>query len=133
MKRIPSQKKIELIANAALARKAGDVVLMDLRKLPSVCDYFVVTSGESTTQIGSISDNIEKQLSRHGYRLWHREGKAEALWILLDYGDIVVHIFYKDTRGFYYLEKLSHDAPQRTLTDSSVKKRRTHAKKKRRV
>ena len=113
MRRVFPNRKIELIAKAALAKKAKDVALIDLRKLSAICDYFIIASGDSTTQIASIADNIEKELSRHGFKLFHREGKAEARWILLDYGDIVAHVFYKDTRGFYNLEKLWHDAPLR--------------------
>lgn len=115
MKEIFPKKKIQLIAEAALAKKAKDVVLIDLRRLSSICDYFIVASGESTIQIDSIADNIEKELLTHNCKLCHREGTGEALWILLDYGDIVVHVFYKDTRGFYNLEKLWHDAPQKKL------------------
>lgn len=98
-----------------MAKKAKAAVLIDLRRLSSVCDYFIVASGDSTVQIDSIADNIEKELLAHNYRLNHREGRGDALWILLDYGDIVVHIFHKDTRGFYNLEKLWHDAPQKKL------------------
>ena len=123
MRKVSPKKKVELIAKAALAKKAKDVISLDLRKLSSACDYFIVTNGDSTTQIASIADNIEKELSGHRCRLWHREGRAEALWILLDYGDIIVHIFYKDTRGFYNLEKLWYDAPRKIFTDSSFRKK----------
>ncbi len=122
MREISSKKKIELIAKAALAKKAKDVVLIDLRKVSSICDYFIVASGESTTQIAAIADNIEKELTNHKCKIWHREGKPEALWILLDYGDIVVHVFYKETRGFYNLEKLWHDAPIKSLKESFFRK-----------
>jgi ribosome-associated protein len=120
---ISSRKKIEVIAKAALAKKAEDVTLIDLRKLPSICDYFIIASGNSTTQIGAIADNIEKELVKHNCKIWHREGKAEALWILLDYGDIVAHVFYKETRGFYNLEKLWYDAPLKILKESSFRKK----------
>ncbi len=113
-----------------MAKKAKDVVLMDLRKLSSICDYFIIASGDSTTQIASIADNIEKELLDHNCKLWHREGRAEALWILLDYGDIIVHTFYKDTRGFYNLEKLWYDAPIKRLEDKSTGRRRSTARRK---
>ena len=122
MREISSKKKIELIAKAALAKKAKDVLLIDLRKVASICDYFIVASGESTTQIAAIADNIEKELTSHKCKIWHREGKPEALWILLDYGDIVVHVFYKETRGFYNLEKLWHDALIKPLEEPSLRK-----------
>ena len=128
MKKIFPKKKIELIAKAALAKKAKDVVLLDLRKLSSICDYFIIASGESTTQIATIADNIEKELLRSKERCWHREGKPEALWILLDYGDVVVHVFYKDTRGFYNLERLWHDAPIRKFEDRPTAKKKKNKK-----
>ena len=130
MKIIFARKKIGLIAKAALDKKAKDVVLMDLRKLSSISDYFIIASGDSTTQIASIADNIEKELLNHNCKLWHREGRAEALWILLDYGDIIVHTFYKDTRGFYNLEKLWYDAPIKRLEDKSTGRRRSTARRK---
>ena len=135
MTNISSKKKIELIAKAALAKKAKDVVLLDLRRLSSVCDYFIIASGDSTTQLAAIAGNIEKELLKRNCKLWHKEGKAEALWILLDYGDIVVHAFYRDTRGFYNLERLWHDAPHRKLKESTFgrKPRRSVRKTKRRT
>jgi ribosome-associated protein len=124
------KKKFELIAKAALAKKARDVVLIDLRKLSYISDYFIIASGDSIVQLDAIANNIERELLNRNCRLWHREGRGEALWILLDYGDIVVHIFYKETRGFYNLEKLWHDAPQRKLKDSTfIKKRKRTSKK----
>ena len=129
MKNISSKKKIELIAKAALAKKAKDVVLIDLRKLLSICDYFIIAGGDSTTQIDTIADNIEKELLVRNCKLWHREGKGQALWILLDYGDIVVHVFYRETRGFYNLEKLWYDAPQKKLRETTFRKRLSRAVK----
>lgn len=129
MKILSSKKKIELIAKAALAKKAKDVVLIDLRRLSSICDYFIVASGDSTTQIDTIAGNIEKELIRQSCKLWYREGRGEALWILLDYGDVVVHVFYRETRGFYNLEKLWHDAPRKKLRESSFKKKRSVKRK----
>ncbi len=107
--------KIDIIARAALAKKAGDVVLIDLRKLGSICDYFIIADGESTVQIGAIADNVEKELLGRGWKIRHREGRGEALWVLLDYDDIVVHVFHRDTRAFYDLERLWRDLPQRSL------------------
>lgn len=132
MRNFSTKKKIELIAKAALAKKANDVVLVDLRKLSAVCDYFIIASGNSTIQIDAIAGNIEKELLGYSCKLWHKEGRGEALWILLDYGDIVVHVFYKDARGFYNLEKLWHDAPQKTLRDPTFRKRRSHPAKRKR-
>ena len=112
--------------DAALAKKAKDVVLLDLRKLPTISDYFILASGNSTTQIEAIADNIEKELAAKGCKLWHREGNGEARWILLDYDDIVVHVFHKETRDFYDLDRLWHDSSRKHLevTPSKTKAKR---------
>ena len=101
------------IAKAASDKKALDIVTMDMRRIPSVSDYFVIASGSSTTQVRAISDNIIEVLKAKGERVWHTEGAREALWVLLDCGDVVAHIFLEETRRFYDLEKLWGGAPKR--------------------
>ena len=123
------------IARAASDKKALDIVILDMRKIPSVCDYFVIASGSSTTQVRAISDNIIEKLRDKGERVWHKEGEREALWILLDYGDVVVHIFYEDTRRFYELERLWGDVPVKKFKEPvkikrPVKKSRANKAKK---
>lgn len=83
-----------------------------MRKMSSVCDYFIIASGTSTTHVGAIADSVEKKMKDEGQRLWHIEGAREASWILLDFSDVVAHIFLKDTRAYYGLERLWKDAPQ---------------------
>ena len=97
---------------AAGGKKALDSVVLDLRKITSMADYFFICSGESTTQVRAIADGIIERLKNKKVRLWHSEGYEEARWILLDYGMIIVHVFYKETREFYNLEGLWADAPQ---------------------
>ena len=77
-----------------------------------MCDYFVIASGTSTTHVKAISDNIVRLLREKGERVWHIEGEKEALWVLLDFGDVVVHVFCEQTRSYYDLERLWRDAPQ---------------------
>ena len=84
-----------------------------MRRIPSVADYFVIASGSSTTQVRAISDNIIEVLKCKGERVRHTEGAREALWILLDYGDVVAHIFLEETRAFYELEKLWSNVPKK--------------------
>lgn len=116
------------IARAASDKKALDILMLDMRKIPSVCDYFVIASGTSTTQVRAISDSIIEKLKLEGERVWHTEGEREALWILLDYGDVVVHIFQEDTRRFYELEKLWGDVPVKKFKEKTHKVRRSRKK-----
>ena len=135
LKDITGKKKAQLIAGSADDTKAKDVLIMDMRKLSNVCDYFVIASGDSTTHLNAIADNMAKSMSEKGIRAWHREGRAQALWIVMDYGDVVAHIFHDQTRGFYNLEKLWNDAPRVLLSpkgsrDAKKKKASTGRKKK---
>jgi ribosome-associated protein len=88
-----------------------------MRKRSNVCDYFVIASGASTTQVRAIADNIVRRLKEKGQRLWHIEGEREALWTLLDYGDVVAHVFLDRTRRFYDLESLWADAPRTSFEE----------------
>jgi ribosome-associated protein len=97
-------------AGFALEKKARNVVLMDLRTLSSVADYFVCCHGDSDVQVKAISEAVEKGMKEKGQRLWHREGLEYCSWVLLDYVDIVIHIFREETRAFYGLERLWGDA-----------------------
>lgn len=83
---------------------------MDL--LLGITDYFVICSGSSERQVGTIVEEIEKQLRGRGSRPYRREGEQERRWVLLDYIDIVVHVFHTEARGFYELERLWKDAPR---------------------
>ncbi|MGQ9608846.1 MAG: ribosome silencing factor [bacterium] len=99
-------------AKAALERKAKDVIVLNLKGLSSVTDFFVICTGTSDTHAEGIAQLIEDKLDEHNVKLWHREGMKKASWILLDYIDVMIHIFTKDTREFYGLEKLWGDAPR---------------------
>jgi ribosome-associated protein len=101
----------EIGARAALDIKANNVVVLDLRGLSSVADFFVICSGNSDTHVEGITSNIEKKLHEENIRLWHREGERKASWILLDYIDVIIHIFTEEARKFYGLERLWGDAP----------------------
>ena len=122
------------IAKAAAGKKAFDIVIIDLRKFPSVCDYFVVASATSTTQARAISDNIQKEMKEKGQRAWHVEGEREAAWVLLDYGDVVAHVFCDQTRKFYNLERLWSGAPQKEFKEARKERKKPapRARKKKR-
>jgi ribosome-associated protein len=93
-----------------LKKKASDLVVLDLAGLTIIADYFVICSGESTTQVKAIAEFIEHEFSGKGVRLLGIEGLDFGHWVLLDYGDVIVHIFEKETRAYYELEKLWMDA-----------------------
>lgn len=133
MRGIQSKAKARAVAKAAAAKKAIDITILDLRAFPTICDYFVIASGSSTTQVGAIADNIIERMKDKKERLWHREGHREALWVLLDYSDVVAHVFYDETRRFYDLERLWSDAPR--VSFKEVKKKRVipHARKSRKT
>ena len=109
----------EIGANAALDTKANDVFTLDLRGLSSVADFFVICSGNSDTHVEGIANNIQSKLDENDAKLWHREGERGAAWILLDYIDVIIHIFTEEARGFYSLERLWSDAPKITYEDVS--------------
>ncbi len=105
------------IAKLTLTKKASDVVMMDLRGLTTMADYFVVCSADSDTQIKAVADAVEDGLGKKGVRAWHREA-GSAQWILLDFVDVVLHIFHKNARSYYNLEKLWGDASMERVDDN---------------
>jgi ribosome-associated protein len=107
-----SLEAAQLCAEAADGKKAFDILILDLRGLTYITDYFVICSGSSTTQVSAISEWIGHNLAKSGEYPSHVEGEAEARWVLMDYGDVVVHIFDEQTRIYYGLEKLWSDAPR---------------------
>jgi ribosome-associated protein len=117
------------IARLALTKKALDVVVMDLRKLSPVADYFVVCSAESDIQVRAIADAVEDGMETKGVALWHREA-GSLNWFVLDYVDVVLHVFHKNTRSHYNLEKLWGDAKVVHLTDDEpvIPRRKPRAK-----
>lgn len=98
-------------------KKAEGLAVLDLRKVTSFTDYFVICTGESEPQIKTIFRNVEEKLSSQGIRLHHVEGGSETGWILMDYGDLIVHIFLPERRIFYDLERLWADAPRMDIAD----------------
>jgi ribosome-associated protein len=109
------------ISDIIFTKKGFNVLSIDLRNLVSFTDYFVICSADSDTQVKAIADQVDKVLSEDGIRCWHKEGLKALSWVLLDYVDVVVHIFKKDTREFYNLEKLWGDAPAEKMKDSAEK------------
>jgi ribosome-associated protein len=103
----------------ALEKKAGDPVLLDLRELAAVSDYFVIVSGSSEVQVKAIVDHIEDSLrAQKDLKPWHVEGREGRHWMLLDYIDVVVHVFHEKTREYYLLERLWGDAKKIEIADT---------------
>lgn len=111
----------QAVARLALTKKAGDVVVMDLRGLTAMTDFFVVCSADSDVQIRAIADAVDEGMSDKGSGPWHKETGSSS-WVLLDFVDVVVHIFHRNTRGFYNLEKLWGDAKIHRVADAPAHK-----------
>ena len=105
---------------AAQGRKVKNLVLLDLRGLSSVADFFIICSGRSNRQVSAIADFIQMDLKGKGIRPLSVEGKKEGHWVLLDYGHVILHVFYDPMRDFYDLESLWIDA-QRINIDTLLK------------
>ncbi|HYA39925.1 MAG TPA: ribosome silencing factor [Syntrophobacteraceae bacterium] len=104
------RKKAILCAREASRFKAFDLVLLDVSGLSSFADFFIVCSGKSSRQVQGIADNLESGLKSMGIKPIGTEGKREGHWVLMDYGDVIVHIFYEPVRYFYDLESLWSEA-----------------------
>lgn len=100
----------KLCVKAALEKKAEDPLILDVRKLCSFADYFIILSGRSTRHVQGLAEAVEEELRSKRVSTSKSEGLQEGNWVLLDYNDVIVHIFYADTRKFYDLEGLWHDA-----------------------
>jgi len=109
---INSEKLREIVVDGMKEKKAQNIVVMDLREVKNaIADFFIICTGTSETQIDAISESIEEFVYRFaGQEVWHREGKENKEWILLDFVDVVANIFKKNTREFYSLEELWGDA-----------------------
>lgn len=105
-----SEQLSQLIAELCLQKKAEQVILMDLREITSITDYFVICSGDSEHQVKAICDHIREQLEQQNIKIWHVEGYQSLSWVLMDLVDVVIHIFQPELREYYALEKLWGDA-----------------------
>lgn len=111
-KDVDSNKLCNAIVEGMQENKAKDIVVLDLREISNaVCDFFVICSGESSTQVEGISSSVTRYTRKElNEKPWHIEGKTTSEWVLLDYVNVVAHVFYKDARPFYDLEDLWADA-----------------------
>ncbi len=114
-----TEKELKCIANAMLDKKAQFVCSLDLSEIgTAICDHFVICNADSTTQVQAIADNVDEMMHKEcSRRVLRSQGRENAFWIILDYANIVVHIFQTEYRQFYRLEDLWADAPKTTYND----------------
>ena len=108
---------VKKIAKALSKHKAQDVTVLKIDDLTVVTDYFVIAGGNSNTQVKALAGAIEVDLKKEGVELLHSEGYDSASWVLLDFGGVIVHLFLKDSRMFYSLERLWSDATEISIDD----------------
>ena len=103
-------RTLDLYINAVMGKKAIDLVVLDVQGLTSVSDIFIICSGRSNRQVSAIAEYIQVNLKKHAIKPLSVEGKKEGHWVLLDYGHVIIHVFYEPVRAFYDLEGLWVDA-----------------------
>lgn len=114
-----SKKLAFKLGELALSKKAEDIKILDLRKLTTIADFFVICTANSEPQVKAVAGEILEGAKKEGETVWHKEGTNMKAWVLLDFVDVVVHIFLKDTRAFYSLEKLWGDADISEITEDA--------------
>jgi ribosome-associated protein len=107
-------------------RKAQNPVLFEVSKLTSISDYFLIASGSSSRQVQSISRHLSRKMREKGLKAYGVEGEKEGHWILMDYGDLIIHLFYEPIREFYNLEGLWIEAPRIDLKDDIINKKQNN-------
>lgn len=115
---ISAEKLSDFIIEGLVEKKGLEIVRLDLRGIPqAVCDFFVVCSGTSSTHVNGLSDSVDEIVKKKtGEDPWHVEGYKQAEWVLMDYINVVVHIFQPEARTFYSIEKLWADAPAKRIS-----------------
>ena len=115
-----SRSKALLAARAASAKKAGEIVILEVGPLINITDYFVICSGNTERQVKTISEEVFRKLAENGWKPYRTEGERDQRWVLLDYLDVVVHIFHAEERDYYRIERLWADAPAIPFEDDPV-------------
>jgi ribosome-associated protein len=114
--------KARLCSKIIKERKAVDPVLFEVGQLTSITDYFLIASGNSIRQVQAITRHLTKRMREEGFRAYGLEGEREGSWVLMDYGDVVIHVFYQPAREFYDLEGLWLEAPRIELDEDRKRK-----------
>ena len=103
------QAMLDIIEKSADARGGADIQTLDIRDMTAIADYFVIISGNSTPQLNAIAEEVEDKMAEAGYHTYHHEGNGQPRWIILDYGDVIVHVSSKEDRLSYDLERIWRD------------------------
>lgn len=119
-KELSTRQKILLAVNASLEKKAKNIVILNIKNVTSFADYTVICSGTSDRQVQSIAASIEESMKKAGALPLGIEGEKGGRWVLMDYADIVVHVFYEPVREFYDIERLWSDAPKMEVADDAA-------------
>lgn len=104
-----SKEMVKIAVEALSEKKGEDIKIIDIEKVSVIADYFVLASASNTNQTQALVDNVEEQLFKAGYECKQKEGNNSSTWVLLDYGDMIVHVFSKEDRLFYDLERIWRD------------------------
>lgn len=110
------------MASLAADKKGESIVLLEIKKLSTMCDWLVIVSASSSRRIRAIADSIHEGMGKEKVRPLHVEGRDNPYWTLLDYGDVIVHVFFEDIREFYGLERLWSDAPREHFEEKCTDK-----------
>ena len=104
-----SKMMLKLIYRALEDKKGEDIVMIDISQVSVLADYFVICSAGNDSQIQALVDNVDEKMHENGYQIRQQEGRNSGTWVLLDYGDVIVHIFERENRSFYNLERIWND------------------------
>ena len=112
-----SKEMVKIAYHALSDKKGDDIKIIDITGISVLADYFIIANGNSDSQVNALVDNVEEELHKAGYTLRQREGQASGSWVLLDFGDIIVHVFDKENRLFYDLERIWKDGKDVKIED----------------
>ena len=112
-----SRNMAKIACNAISDKKGEDIRVIDISQISVLADYFIISNGSNESQVHAIVDNVEEQMYKAGYQFRQREGYGSGGWVLLDFGDIIVHVFDKENRLFYDLERIWRDGKQISVDD----------------
>ena len=107
-----AKNMVKLCVHALEEKKAADIRVLDIEKITTIADYFIIASGSNRNQVQAMADSVEEEMGRAGFQAKNVEGYRNANWILLDYGDVVLHIFDEENRLFYDLERIWRDGTE---------------------